>query len=195
MVTTTTVVEPPEGLVVSLVEAKRHLRIDHTDDDTYITALIGAATSILDGPNGYLGRCLLTQTLETRLTSFHCGNVPLLYGPVQDIVSVQYNDGDGVLQTMDEDIYRIISGAPVKLAPVYGEYWPTVQAGNDAIVIQYNAGYGDTGADVPAPIRQAILLTVGHLFENRESVIVGLNPAVMPLAADYLTSPYRVMLV
>lgn len=53
---------PPAETPVSLADAKVHLRVDHGDDDTYIGAIVAAATEHLDGWNGILGRCLVTQT-------------------------------------------------------------------------------------------------------------------------------------
>lgn len=49
----------------------------------------------------------------------------------------------------------------------------------------YQAGYAGAG-DVwaaPADIQQAVLLTVGHWFENREAVIVGTNTVEIPFSA------------
>lgn len=60
-----TVITPPDP-VVSLDQAKRHLRIDHPDDDEYITGLLEVATGWIDGPSGWLGRALGEQVLEAR---------------------------------------------------------------------------------------------------------------------------------
>jgi uncharacterized phiE125 gp8 family phage protein len=38
----------------------------------------------------------------------------------------------------------------------------------NAIKIRYITGYGDKAANVPEDYRQAILILVAHLFENRE---------------------------
>jgi hypothetical protein len=47
--------------------------------------------------------------------------------------------------------------------PTYGTSWPTVVSRADAITVEFIAGYGDSGADVPEPIRTAIALGAGHL--------------------------------
>lgn len=51
--------------------------------------------------------------------------------------------------------------------------------------VVYQAGYAGAG-DVwaaPADIQQAVLLTVGHWYENREAVIVGTNTVEIPFSA------------
>jgi uncharacterized phiE125 gp8 family phage protein len=63
------------------------------------------------------------------------------------------------------------------------------------VAVEYTAGYGDTAADVPAPLRQAMLLMIGHWYEHREAVITGSISTGLPLAARALLAPYRVMLV
>ena len=58
-----TVVTPPAP-IVTLEEAKAHLRVDHADEDALITAVVATATAWLDGPDGWLGRALGEQMLE-----------------------------------------------------------------------------------------------------------------------------------
>jgi hypothetical protein len=57
-------INPPTEPVLTLADAKPHLRVDHNDDDSLITALIAAATARLDGRDGILGRWLRQQTWE-----------------------------------------------------------------------------------------------------------------------------------
>lgn len=56
--------------------------------------------------------------------------------------------------------------------------------------VRYRAGYAADA--VPAPIRHAILLMVGHLYENRMAVTAATHMGAMPLGVDALLSPYRV---
>ena len=63
-------------------------------------------------------------------------------------------------------------------------------ADDGATIVRYRAGYAD-GA-VPAPIRHAILLMVGHLYENRMAVTVATGMTALPMGVDALLSPYRV---
>ena len=55
--------------ILTLEEAKLHLRVDHDDDDDLIEALVAAVTARLDGRDGILGRCLRAQTWELVLSA------------------------------------------------------------------------------------------------------------------------------
>ena len=57
--------------------------------------------------------------------------------------------------------------------------------------IDYVAGYGAGPADVPASLRQAVLLLVGYWFENRDSVIIAGAGSIVPSGLDQLVAPYR----
>jgi hypothetical protein len=57
------------------------------------------------------------------------------------------------------------------------------------VVIRYTVGYGDADA-VPQQIKNWMLLRIGMLYENRESVSAGQPLQEMP-QADRLLDPYR----
>ena len=62
----------------------------------------------------------------------------------------------------------------------------------NAVVATYVSGYGSSSSDVPMSIRQAILILIGHFFENRQEVVFG-SPKVMPKASEWLLEPYRIV--
>jgi len=178
---------------VSLVEAKLHLRIDHNDEDTLIDALIDAATETLDGWSGLLGRCLITQTWKIALPGFCSGRIIRLPYPdiVSDGVTIKYFDLDDVEQTYAATSFSVLEdtdGGFVWLKS--GEVWPTTNDRPDAVSVEFDAGYGDAAA-VPAPIKAAILLKLGHLYEHREDVTTGSRGASLPKGAESLVMPYR----
>ena len=63
----------------------------------------------------------------------------------------------------------------------------TVALGAPVSVI-FTAGYGVSTDDIPAPLRQAMLLLVTNAYEHRTDV-----PETMPLMVDALTMPYKVL--
>ena len=46
---------------------------------------------------------------------------------------------------------------------------------------------------VPTPIRQAMLVLIGHLYENRELTITGTMISYVPVSYEALLSPYQVL--
>jgi uncharacterized phiE125 gp8 family phage protein len=203
------VIEAPVLPVVTWEEAKAQLSLSSDDRQTEIEAMIAAATQALDGPAGWLGRCLMQQTLELRLDEFPAGEILLPYPPVAEIEAIVYVDTNGAEQEAALNSYRLLgAGSRWRLAPVYGAAWPSARAENEAVRIRYRAGY-ESAEDVPAPIRQAIILMTGRLLSmnrpdpllRRDTVegvgsqewdVSGGIDAAMSGAAEALLQPFRV---
>lgn len=193
----TVVITPPEP-IVALSTAKAHCRVDHNDDDALIQAYVEAACGWIDGPSGWLGRSLGVQTLETRLDEFPCASetlLPLPYGPLIDIVSVKYDDAEGVEQTWsDVDAYSL---DPAGLQLDHGVAWPAARLYRNAVRVRYRAGFVLDPAATPLVARvdggiiAAVLMMIGHLYANREAVSPG-APVVMPMGVEALLSTHRV---
>lgn len=180
------VIEPPQP-VVTLDEAKKHLIVEHSDDDTLIDTYILAATAWLDGPAGRLGRTLGVQVLEWQLSDWPCHGFRLPYPPEIEVLSIKYIDPDGIEQTWPFE------------APLYFENLPTLRGREGDLKIRYRAGYGASSGDpviwtnaVPAPIKVAILMLVHQWYHTRSPVVVGAPVETLPFAVEALLSPYRV---
>lgn len=183
-------VTPPAAAVVSLADLKAHLRVDHDDENALITALETAAVALLDGWDGTLGRALLSQTWELRADDFGC-EIRLPLPPLISVTSVKYYDENNALQTLSADVYQVVgigSTNPACIVLNDGETWPTVYTRREAVQVRYVAGY----TAVPTPIVQAIKLLVGHWYQNRESVAVGVSTQELPMAVKALLAPYTV---
>lgn len=190
---------------VILADAKTHLRVTSTDEDSYITGLISAATAALDGDSGALGRALCQQTWDYKIDRFPYGNDPirLPLPPVQSVTSVTYLDSSGNSQTLATSSYRVLLGGDwePRIEREFNIPWPVTRQVREAVTIRYVAGYAPTTdsppdyrANVPTAIKQAILLMVGHFYQNRESVIVGARAAAVeiPQGVESLIARFRV---
>lgn len=175
---------------VTRTEAKSHLRVDGTTEDTLIDGLIAAAVSYFDGWSGVLGRALVTQTWRQDYDDFRsCLRLPLF--PVASVTIIQYIDTSGATQTVGPENYSLLSddrGFYVRFKDSYG--FPALNADGPAVKVTYVAGVADT--DVEKAIKQAILLLIGHFYANREAVVVGVAmPSKVPMAVDALIAPFR----
>lgn len=187
-------VQAPTVEPILLAEAKAHLRVEVDDDDALIAGLIAAARQYVEQKTG---RALITQVWDAQLDGgFTATEYELPLAPLQSVVSVQYTDTAGVLQSWDSSNYRVTapSGpmpAAGRLSLAYGVGWPSTRYQNGAAVIRFVAGYGASGAAVPEAIKLALRLMLGHWYEHRESVVFGPNALEVPLGVEALLQPYR----
>lgn len=190
---------------IGLTEAKLHLRVDGATDDDWLRATIPAAREFCES---YLGRSLATKTLERSshrfptiaIHSYVGPYIELPFGPVQSVTSVQYvsanEDSAGNYATLDFadssgllcELDRYVT--PNRLVLKFGESWPAARASVNAVKIRYVAGYvaaaDSSGDDVlPKTARAAMLLLLGHLYENREATAI-YGPIELPLGVQAL---------
>lgn len=182
----------PSTNPVTLVEAKAHCDITYDGDDDLIDLLIEAATSRFDGWSGVLGRCIVTQTWRVDLTDWPaCGIIRLPFPDIQSISSVKYYDSDDVEQTVNSSqyaIYHDAKGGFLRFADNFT--YPAAYSDRlDAVQVVFLAGFGDASA-VPPAIKAAILMTVAHLYENREAT-TDLNMIEVPHGVRALVDPFR----
>ncbi|WP_426041508.1 head-tail connector protein [Brevundimonas sp. TWP2-3-4b1] len=177
----------PAVTPVTLAEAKAHLRVDHTDDDSLIGVLIEAATGHLDGWSGVLGRALVTQTWSQAFDAFADPlRLPML---AKTVASVTYVNQAGATITVSSADYVLAAdalGSFVECA--YGVTWSSPRDQTRAVTVTFTAG--EAAASVPSAIKAGILLMVGDLYANREGVVTGTITAINPTVSA-LIAPYR----
>lgn len=186
-----------EPVLVSLADAKTHLRVDVTTDDALITALLQAAREAIEQVTG---RALLTQRWTLTLDGFPAAGEalelpkpPLAATPA---VVLQYRDTAGVLQTWAASKYLVARPAgptalPAYIHPAPDEAYPIAQARPDAVIVDFTCGVA-SAADLPAAYKAAMLLLVGHFYEHREAVGAGAL-AELPLGVLALIAPYELV--
>ena len=186
-----TLTEPTE-LPVSLNEAKSQLVVEHTDDDLLIRRYMAAAVNHVESATGL---SLVRQQKRLYLDRF-ANEMRLPNGPVEEITQIQYVDTDGNTQTLSSAVYAFNNVENyVRLA--YGQTWPSVRVTENAVWIDYWAGYYDSTtspidqtAKVPQAIKDAIYMIVADLYKNREAttdIQNYENPAV-----NMMLGPFRV---
>lgn len=179
---------------ISLNEVKAQLRIDGSADDTLLTSYIAAARAYVESTTGL---ALNTQTWEMTLHDWPYGSNPIVLPkqPVQSITTITYADQANQTQTLASLVYEIdVTRTPAFITLTENSDWPDIYDKQAAITIRFVAGYGATAASVPEPIRQAMLLLVGHWYANREQVTLGagLTATQLPLGMDALLQPFKV---
>ena len=190
------------GYALELEEIKDHLYIGkgETDKDDYLKAIRDVAE---DYVKDITGRELLQETNKAYFDNWPTGkkydHFDLPFSPLISVPSsgVVYTDSDGNSTTFSSTAWSVdIASEPGRLVLGYNDDWPSVTLdNNNPISIEFVAGYS-TARKVPSSIKQAMLLIIGHLYENRETVIIGqgLTPVNVPFAVNTLLANKRVKL-
>lgn len=173
--------------LVTLAECKDHLEIEHTDKDTFITALALAASQMIDGYDGLVGKAVAEQTVKYSIQTPPSDHIHLPIFPVKSLTSVSYYDSAGNVQAIDVNNFRLIGNEDYAwLEAVEGFTWPTVFDRHDAITFTLLCGF----SEVPQVIKHAALMLVAHWFENREAAAEKSVKAI-DFAVDALVGRYR----
>lgn len=186
---TLTTVNAPAVEPVTLAQAKAHLRVDITDDDAYITALIVAARIYAEH---YTRRAFITQTLDMYFDQFHyfeTREIIIPRPPLQTVTSIIYTATDQTLITLASTEYVVDARQkPARIYPAFAKYWPATLPIQNSVAIRFVCGYGSDGTYVPQTINQAIMLLVSHWYENREPVLADSRAATanVPLTVEAL---------
>lgn len=171
---------------ITLQQAKNHLRVIGESEDAQIGDMITAARQMLEGR---LNRTLVHTGVLEVLDGFYSG-MPLSSVPYLDGLQIEYVDTEGETQTYNESFYLDARREPARIYPLHGESWPAVRSGHGAVILRYHAGYN---GNVPAPLKQWMLLAIGTMYEHRATEVVGTITST--LSEDFmrwLWQPYMV---
>lgn len=155
----------PETEPVSLDDAKLHLRMvpdDDSEDVAIVEPLIVAAREYVEGVTG---RTIARRQI-TACAALSVGEtLRLPRPPVIEIAKARYMRTDGAWADLPQEAYT--ADAPSGTLTL--QRMPEDALTQVGIQIQYEAGY----TAPPMALRQAMLLLIGHWYQNREAVQVG----------------------
>lgn len=159
---------------LTLVRAKEHLRLDpdDTSEDGLLNTYIKAARRTAEH---YTGLVIRLSRYEQTGDSF-IPKLTFAKHPIKEVESVVWGD-----YTYPADSYYYIYGT--LYLPRIDNLVPALNAAK----VTYIAGY----ETVPEDIEAAMLLILGHLYANRESVVVAVSATELPMGAKFLLDPYR----
>jgi uncharacterized phiE125 gp8 family phage protein len=173
--------EGPAFEPVLLAEAKSHLRLDGDAEDTLVAALIAAARVAVEVD---IRRVLIAQRWRAVVESWPRDGIVLPVGPLLSVEGVRVIDGAGAVTLLGKaDYHSEPTDGSVRL-------FASVPAAART-EIDFTAGYGMSGPDVPAPLRQAIRMLLTHWYEHRSCVVMGETSTATPHGFRELVTPYR----
>ena len=201
---------------VSLAEAKQHLRVTASDDDSYIGGLISMA---VDACSNYLGYSIRKGTAKYGFDSFT--GSPALINPVNGL-----NIPSGNYLRVNSRVLSLVSVSYVNssqsVTAFSGSDWITapdpmgnysrnifINTAPDSItddtikyIVEVTEGFNPVGTSAvdpdtifPMAIKHAALLLVGQYYDNRNAIVVGTIQAKISLGFEYLLDPYKIQII
>ena len=170
---------------VTLAAAKEFLRVDGDHEDALIADLITTARERIE----VLGRTSLIKRRRAYSSARCCtGTLYLNHSAVGRVHSVRIIDGaDNPTEIPLAALYINNRASPVSITTQRRDLFSDYSADAAAIVVEFDAGYGDMPGDVPMQLRQAVLLLIAQHYQFRDTA-----PArPVPMLVDALLMPYR----
>lgn len=200
--TSASVITPSTVLPIDAYYAKLHIRAISAVEDELVDSWIMAATQYFEEQTG---RPIMRAIFEYWLDAFPVETmIELPHPPLVSVVSVVYVDADGATTPFDDGAspataswqVRAPSGVYARrglVEPIYGSVWPTTRAEAGAVRIRYEAGYASTSDEVPALIKAALLLLVGHFDQFRSEVHLSESAKLekLPFGAEQIMDAFK----
>ncbi len=177
---------PPTVEPLTLVEIRAHLRLDTEEEDALLSALAIVAREHLERETGLV---LAERNFRLCLDDWPAdGIVTIPRGPVRVVTAVTVYDGEGEPQAVDLDGHLLDGQA--RPARLWLRDVPQPGRAMNGIEVEFSAGFGESGADLPETLKRAMLLHVAAMFACRGVVAVDAQPAVVPPGYDRLIAPF-----
>ncbi len=143
---------------ITVEEARAHLRIDGTDEDTAIARYIRDAR---DWVEVYTGHILVRREVTETFSDLR--RVRLRAWPIAaDAVPVVVAAGQPVAGAA-----LVVGNRPVHLVPAAGATFPRIAPAVGAVSVRVTAGYADA-SQIPGIFMRAMLLLIGGYHADRE---------------------------
>lgn len=179
------------GAALPVEALKEHLRLGSgfalaPAQDGLLESHLRAAISVIEGRTA---KALLERRFEWALAGWRDPvEQALPLGPVARIAAVTLVASDGGQTVVSPDSYRLEVDLHRPRLVAAGMALPLIPTGGRG-VIAFDAGFGLGWTDVPADLRQAVLLLAAEFYEHRHDD--GSGHAGLPFAVATLIERWR----
>jgi uncharacterized phiE125 gp8 family phage protein len=196
----------PPVSALTLDYAKLHIRSLTNLDDALIAVNINGAAMYFEEQTA---RALLTQTHEAWLDAFPFigasgmhARIELPNPPLQAVLSIEYIDPNGVLQSFTDgasppnNLYTVSAPAgPFArrgfVEPIHGQTWPIARRQTGAVRIRYTCGYGDSQAAIPELAQGVLCYLVGNFDQVRQAAPFRTGYGDFPVGIEILFNAFK----
>jgi uncharacterized phiE125 gp8 family phage protein len=173
-----TLLSAPASEPVSIAEMRNYLKLETSEDDVLLAALISASR---EKAEVWTGRAFLSQQWKYTLDAFPCNGVIYLpYPPLISVDSVKYIDVGGTLTAVSSSVYEVDSNSTqARIKPVWNQFWQPTGYSLNAVQVTFTCGYSPASL-LPSSIKQAIKYMAANMYEQRLPVLSGTIAVEMP---------------
>lgn len=186
---------------VPLAAAKRHLRVDYSEDDELIQDQLIAVREYSETATN---RAFVTQTWKYVLDAFPAvppgalswqagyAEFRVPFPPLQSVTSISWLDATGTPTVISASDYAVdTTEEPARVALNLGKAWPSSSLQAIAGVQMIFVAGWPTPARVPQSIKQMIKLALGSYYQNREDVVLDRRVAAVELPKGFEALRWR----
>ncbi len=175
---------------VTLAQTKEFLRVDDSNEDSFISSLIVAARIHVET---ITSRALISQSwrvVRDCWPSDRIVNLPI--GPLLSLSAITTYDEEGNANGLPLAQFQPETNiAPARIFLPKTISGQVVMRERAAIEIDYVAGFGVSESDVPADLKQAIFTLIAYWFEHRDAVVIAGSGSIVPNGFDNLVAAYK----
>ena len=179
--------------VLPVDEFKAHLRVGSgfgtdTLQDEVLRGFLRAAMAAIEARTG---KMMLRRDFSWNLTMWRDLSAQALpVAPVQVITEMEMVLRDGSRVPVANDLYWLEQDQSRPRVRSVGACLPSIPTAG-AVIVNFQAGFGDVWGDIPADLRQAVMLLAAHYYEYRNET--SLSDGCMPFGVSSLIERYKVM--
>lgn len=172
---------------------KAHLRLgtsfgQDTTQDEVLSGFLRAALSAIEARTD---KIMISRSFLWSLTSWRSLAAQVLpVAPVNEVTAMRLVSRDGTETNIPAETFWLQKDAQRPSLRATGVSLPTIPA-NGTVVIEFGAGFGPQWQDVPADLKQAVLMLAAHYYEYRNET--SLSDGCMPFGVSSLIERYRSM--
>jgi len=181
------------GTAIPVAEFKDHLRLGtgFADDSVHDDVLEAYLRSAMAAIESRTGKMLITRDFSWTLTAWRDLSAQSLpTAPVSAITSLTITDRLGGTEVIASDKYYLEKDMHRPRLVAHTICLPAIPVGGAAIIV-FNAGFGALWADVPADLKQAVMLLAAHYYEHRNTGAT--SAGEIPFGVTSLIQRYRVV--
>ena len=172
---------------ISVEELRQHLRIEHNDEDSYLSMLISSARALAEN---CIDGIIADRNYSLTVDSFS-SSMKLPIRPIDPTsIAIAYVDASGNAATVDSYNYSSDLFSTV-IYPADNESWPTTEEGSNKVTITFTAGLLGVEGAMPSDVKHALLMIAGTLYDQREDHTAQVKLHDVPTSSQMLLDGYK----